>query len=504
LDYLYSPVLKYSVVQMLPFKILISIDRELANPVYQQIANRLISLIREGIIRPGASLPSSREMASLLQVHRKTIVAAYEDLSAQDWIETIPRKGVAVSKDLPETKPRSFKAASRVPAYGSNAIFNFSKISMPAPQASKAGEHRLIINDGFPDARIAPVSLLLKEYNRLFNQASMQRKLVYGDPAGALNLRIALAKFLSGTRGLNIGENNILITRGAQMAVYLTARMIIKPGSVVIVGEPNYSNSNMLFQYCGAKLLRVPVDENGIDVDSIEKICKKKKPDLLYIIPHHHHPTTVTLSSQRRMKLLQLIRNYNFPVIEDDYDYDFHYNSSPILPLASADHNGNVIYIGSITKSFTSTHKAGYMVAPGNFIQETLKIRRLIDIRGDNLMEEALAICFQNGDMQKHLKKSLKLYHQRRDLFCDLLKTETGNLISFERPSGGMALWATFNKRYALPLVAGKAASMGLYMSDGGFYNSATINYNALRMGFASLNEKEMEETVMILKKILK
>jgi GntR family transcriptional regulator/MocR family aminotransferase len=487
---------------MLPFKALLPVNKLSATPVYQQIANRLISLIHEGIIRPGAKLPSSREMATLLALHRKTIIAAYEELAAQDWITTVLRKGVIVSKELPEIKPRSFKTIAS--AYEHSALFNFSKLDIPPTDMSSDGGHRIIINDGFPDARLAPVDLLLKEYNRLFHLPAMQRKIVYGDLAGALSLRLALSKFLAETRGLNIAADNMLITRGAQMAIYIAATIIIKPGTTVIVGEPNYGMANMLFEYCGAKLIRVPVDENGIDVNVIEKICKKKKPGLLYIVPHHHHPTTVTLSSQRRMQLLELIRKYNFPVIEDDYDYDFHYNSSPILPLASADHNGNVIYIGSITKSFTSSLKVGYMVASQNFINETLHLRRLIDIRGDNLMEEALAVLFNSGDMQKHLKKSLKLYRQRRDLFCELLDNEIGKQLSFEKPAGGMALWVRFNKKNPLPAIAKQASAMGLFMSDGSFYNSPAINYNALRMGFASLNEKEMVESVRILKKALK
>jgi GntR family transcriptional regulator/MocR family aminotransferase len=489
---------------MLPFKILLPINKSLATPVYQQIANKLISLIHEGVIRPGAPLPSTREMAAILQVHRKTVIAAYEELAAQDWITSVLRKGVVVSTNLPEIKPRSFKAAARISSYAGNSNFNFQSISIPPTQMSAAGNHRIIINDGFPDARIAPVDLLLKEYQRLFHLPSIQRKIVYGELAGALSLRLALSKFLNETRGLNISENNMLITRGAQMAIYIAAAIIIKPGTTVIVGEPNYGMANMLFEHLGAKLIRVPVDDNGIDVDALEKICKKKKPGLLYIVPHHHHPTTVTLSSQRRMQLLALIRQYNFPVIEDDYDYDFHYNSSPILPLASAEHNGNVIYIGSITKSFTSSFKVGYMVAPQNFIAETLKLRRLIDIRGDNLMEEALAVLFDTGDMQKHLKKSLKLYHQRRDLFCDLLNNSIGKHISFEKPSGGMALWVRFNKKKLLPSISQQASALGLFINDGSFYNSGTVNYNGLRMGFASLNEKEMEEAVKVLGKVVR
>ena len=136
----------------------------------------------------------------------------------------------------------------------------------------------------------------------------------------------------------------------------------MKPGAAVIVGEPSYRMANMIFEHFGARLIKVPVDDNGIDVDAIENICKKKRPDMLYVIPHHHHPTTVTLSANRRMKLLDIIRNFKLPVIEDDYDYDFHYNKTPILPLASADHNGYVLYIGSITKSFASSVRIGYLV----------------------------------------------------------------------------------------------------------------------------------------------
>lgn len=489
---------------MLPFKILIAVNKKLDTPLYQQIANKLIGLIQEGIIRPGGPLPSSREMAAELMLHRKTIVAAYQELSAQDWITVVPRKGIMVSKDLPQIKPRSFKAKQKEPAYGVNAGFSFIQTNSPPAFASKAGTHRLIINDGFPDARLVPMDLLLKEYSKLFQQAPVQRRQEFGDQAGALSLRLAIIKFLSGTRGIHISGNHIIVTRGAQMALYIAARMLIQPGSVVVVAEPNYNTANTLFRELGAKLVPVAADENGIDVDDIERLCKKKKPDLLYIIPHHHHPTTVTLSSQRRMKLLELIRRHNLPVIEDDYDYDFHYNSSPILPLASADHNGNVIYIGSLTKSLSSAVRLGYMIAPENFISEALKIRRLIDIRGDGLLEESIAVLFNNGEIQKHLKKSLKLYHQRRDLFCHLLQNELGDAVSFNKPAGGMALWARFNKKHPLSAVAARASAMGLYMSDGNFYNSGTIQYNALRMGFASLNEKEMQEIIMIIKKALK
>jgi GntR family transcriptional regulator / MocR family aminotransferase len=257
---------------MLPFKTLVTIDKESATPVYLQIANRLTALIREGRIKPGSSLPPSREMSALLQVHRKTIVAAYEEMFAQDWIETIPRKGVIVSLHLPEIKPRSFRATDKIQGYDTGTGFHFQKTISVSSQASKAGSHRVILNDGFPDIRIAPLDSLYKEYRRLLRRPAMQRQAMYGNLAGSVNLRTAIAEFISQTRGIRCEVKNIQMARGAQMAIYMAANIILKPGATVIVGDPDYFMGDMIFQQCSAKLVRVPVDENGINVDAIEKI----------------------------------------------------------------------------------------------------------------------------------------------------------------------------------------------------------------------------------------
>lgn len=486
---------------MLPFKTLISIDKSLDTAVYLQIANSLVNLIRSGIIKPGIMLPGSREMAAILGVHRKTVIAAYEELFVQDWIETIPRKGVMVNQQLPEIKPRSFNPGKHKSGYSGDAVFSFKTLTTATAAPANTKEYKIIINDGFPDARIAPIGLLLKEYRNLFDGDTPNVLSMQGARAGSVRLRTAIASFLSGTRGLNITADNVLLSRGAQMSIYMVAAMILKPGSTVIVGEPNYFMANMIFEQFGATLIRVPVDENGIDVDAIERICRKKKPSLMYIIPHHHHPTTVTLSANRRMKLIQLITHYNIPVIEDDYDYDFHYSGNPIMPLASADHGGNVIYIGSLTKFLAPTLRVGYMAAPANFIQQVAQLKLMIDIRGDSLLEEALAALSAAGDIQRHLKKSVKLYHKRRDIFCDLLEQELKGIVSFTRPQGGMAVWAKFNKKYPLPVIAQRVAAQGLYMVNGSYYNTGSTNYNALRIGYASLNGKEMQQAVGIIKK---
>ena len=483
---------------MLPFSTIILLDRKAETAIYQQIANQLVKLIRDGIIQPGARLPGSRELAILLQVHRKTVVAAYDELYAQDWIDVIPRKGIFVSSRLPELKPKTFKALARQPAYGGSAGFSFNQLPAMPEFSLPKNKPRLIINDGSPDSRLAPMDLLLRAYKELFTERNYKKFIPQGSFAGTPPLREALTRFLTDTRGLTMSLDNLLITRGAQMAIYLAAQLILKKGDSVIVSRPNYFMADKVFEQAGARLLPVPSDDQGMDVDAVEALCKKKKPRMLYVVPHHHHPTTVTLSMDRRMKLLDIIRRYELVVIEDDYDYDFHYSSGPILPLASSGHGGNVIYIGSLTKSLTPSIRMGYMVAPPDFIAQATRLRRIIDIRGDHLQEDALAALIRNGDLARHLKKSGKIYHSRRDYFCDLLTRHLEGRIHFKRPDGGLAIWAT--STLPLPLLSARAATMGLLINDGSYYNDPAGN--GLRLGFASLQEKEMDEAVDILKRI--
>ena len=487
---------------MLPFQNLIIVDRKHPNPVYLQIANRLIQLITEGLLQPGSKMPSSRALSELINVHRKTIVAAYDEMASQDWIETTPRKGVVVSLKLPEIKPRSFNQKQKSAVYTAQSTFKF-RLPVPVNYPSTLDAYQLIVNDGLPDARIAPINELLTGYKGVFQNTSRRKTLPPGDAAGSVRLRNELCRFFAESRGLKINNENLLITRGAQMAIYLAVQLLLKPGSVVLVGNPSYYLADLLFREAGAIIQRVPVDENGMDVDWIAAFCKKKKPDLLYIIPHHHHPTTVTLNAARRMQLLDIIRQYQFPVIEDDYDYDFHYQSSPILPLASAKHAGMVIYIGSLTKALAPGFRLGYMIGNADIIFAAMQYRRVLDIRGDQPLEDALAKMFHNGVMQRHLKKSVKLYRERRDIFCDLLHSQLHRQISFTPPAGGMAVWTQFAPSVDLIKMSKQAAAKGLYISNGENYSNDGPKLNAIRMGFASLNEKEMKEVIKILSGII-
>jgi GntR family transcriptional regulator/MocR family aminotransferase len=288
------------------------------------------------------------------------------------------------------------------------------------------------------------------------------------------------------------------------MGAYLLCTSFLQTGDNVVVPSLSWAGGNMNFTQAGANLLKVRVDEYGMDVDELEQICKKMPVRMVYVTSHHHYPTTVALRADRRIQLLRLSEKYGFIIFEDDYDYDFHYLSKPLLPLASADQSGMVLYCGSFTKTISPAFRVGYLVASENVIRHLAKLRRIIDRQGDVMLENAMAELLQNGVVQKHLRKSLRLYKERRDILSGLLKDELADYVQFQVPDGGMAVWTVFDPKINLVTLAQRALQQELHISDGTWHHNAEQKANATRLGFASCTPKELEQCMEILSGLLK
>ena len=488
---------------MQPLSTLISIDKTSRQPVYLQIASQLTALIREGALRSGHRLPSTRQIAEWLDIHRKTAVQAYDELLAQGWLESRSGSGTFVAKQLPEVKPQRLSRESisdeqPPPSKG----FSFP----PAPHLDREvvkPNTSWHLDDGLPDMRLAPLEDLSRAYRSQLLMGTPYLRLGYGDTAGASRLRQVLSSYLSETRGVNCGPENILIVRGSVMGMYLASTGFVQPGDNVVVGEWNWGGANMNFQQAGAHLLTIPVDEEGIVVDELEQLCRRHTIRMVFVTSHHHYPTTVALCAARRVQLLRLAEEYGFIIFEDDYDYDFHYLGKPLLPLAAADRAGRVLYCGSFTKAIAPAFRVGYLVGPEDAIRRLAQLRRIIDRQGDTMLENAIADLLQSGIIQRYLRKSMRAYRQRRDLFCGLLKSELGNHVQFQVPDGGMAVWTYFDERIDLKQLSQKALQNDLYFSDGLLHHPHSPLPNATRLGFASSNPEELERCVEIMVRLL-
>lgn len=487
---------------MLPYTTLIQLNRESSVSLYVQLCSNFITLITNGTLQPSDAMPSTRVLSKMICVNRNTVKLAYEELISQGWAIAIERKGIFVLSNLPVIS-RHKAAPAETDPMSQGGAFSWDNPFKNGPQNYNFQKSILTIDDGFPDVRLTPVDLLMREYRSISKKFYGKNFLKYGFPMGAESLREALSRYLANTRGLKLNPENILITKGSQMGIYLSAQLLLRPKDKIAVGISNYRSADEIFRYSGVELLRIPVDEFGMDIDVLEDNLKKEPIRAVYIIPHHHFPTTVTMSIERRMKLLKLAKEYRFAIIEDDYDFDFHYNNKPYIPLASIDHNHNVIYIGSITKTFAPALRIGFLIAEPKFVQACSSLRQLIDKQGDSLLEEAFASLYNTGEMERHFRKSIRIYKERRDLFCEILHTNFSDVISFSVPEGGLAVWALFDKEINLAELSRRALKKDLQIADGSFYNNEVFKPNGLRLGFAALTEKEIIQSLELLRQII-
>ncbi|GAB3543499.1 aminotransferase-like domain-containing protein [Spirosoma fluminis] len=501
---------------MLPFKSLLQIKKSSATPVFVQISEQIGQLIRTGTLTAGQRLPGTRQLAELLNLHRQTIVAAYDEAMAQGWLESRTGSGTYVALHSQEARPQEFRTQDR--AQHPVALEQSGSLRRPNDTPGYAFESRpflarpvltnqsgLRLDDGFPDLRLAPMDELSRAYRSYFRWGNPQEHFGYSDTKGHLLLREQLSLHLNETRGLRTTPDNVLITRGSIMGMHLSCQVLLRPGDVVVTGETTWAGATMNFLNAGATIRTLPVDQYGMDVAALAELCSREFVRMVFVTPHHHYPTTVTLRADRRVQLLHLAEQYGFIILEDDYDYDFHYLSRPILPLASADDHGMVVYVGSLTKSVAPAFRIGYVVAPTALIGELARHRRIIDRQGDPMLEFAIGQLFKTGELKRHFRKALRTYHNRRDQFCALLSQELPDAVRFEKPDGGMAVWAVFDSTIDLERLAEDAGRAGLFLSSGVSHNPpGRRQLNGTRLGFASSNEAELEQAVAVLGKLIR
>ncbi len=487
---------------LVPYRSFIQVDRASATPVYLQVAHQLINAIQRGYLMEGHKLPGSRKLGKLLGLHRNTVVASYAELDAQGWIETHPSRGAFVRNGKHE-KPMKLRGGDgrALAVYPPQTGFPFKRWTV-LDNPFDHSPAKFSLDDGLPDPRLSHVGYLSRLLHTNMRRKSNQVKLGYSNSLGSEYYKENLANFLNLTRGLHISKKNILVTRSLELCIYMVAETLISSGDCVVVGELSYFATNMILKKAGADILTVPLDDEGLDVAAIRQLCERRPLRMVYITPHHHYPTTVMLSAQRRIELLELSTKYGFIILEDDYDYDFHYDGAPLLPMASADTDGMVVYVGTFGKSMAPGFRSGFIVAPDQLIAEMDKLLGVMDRHGDALTESALGEMIADGEMHRYLKKAVKEYRSRRDHLTQLLQDRLSAYIDFAIPTGGLAVWTKWPRSYNLMRFREACARHDLYLPRYLLYQSK--KYSGIRIGFGSLTPDELTEVVAAMEEVLR
>lgn len=471
----------------------LDVDPSEREPLYVRIGRAIADDIRRGRLRAGDALPGSRELAASLGVHRNTVLAAIRELVSEGYLVTHPARGTFVAHEVPEPSPK--RAPKRKAGL---QTLPYSLPPSPVVHVVDAPPATLSLAGGIPDVRLVPRQALARAI-RTALMTHGATTLSYGDPRGELALRSAIARFVAQTRSLPCTSEEILITRGSQMALFLTARSVLRPGDRVAVEALGYRPAWGALEAAFATLVPIPVDAGGLDVDALERTLRTTRIRAVYVTPHHQYPTTVALAPARRRRLLALAAEHDFVILEDDYDHEFHYDGRPLAPLASLDEAGSVLYFGTLSKVVAPGLRAGFVVAPATMIERLADLRRLVDRQGDATLERALAELLDEGIIARHVRRARRVYERRRDGFVAALHERFGAILRFSVPPGGTALFAYVDPSVDVPVWTQRAAARGLTLYPGARFAFDGKELGALRLGFSQLDDAERARVLDLL-----
>jgi GntR family transcriptional regulator/MocR family aminotransferase len=300
-------------------------------------------------------------------------------------------------------------------------------------------------------------------------------------------------------RGLACTADDVLVTRGSQMAIDLCARGLLQPGDRVAVETLGYRPSWDALRLAGAELVPVPVDASGLDVAAIARIAARRPLRAVYLTSHHQYPTTVTLSPARRLALAALAHEHELVILEDDYDHEFHYEGRPVPPLAAADDGGHVVYLGTLSKILAPGLRLGFLIAPPAVVARLGALRAAMDRQGDRPMEAAVAELIEDGEIERHVRRTRLAYLERRDALVHHLRARLGGALTFDVPRGGISIWAHVAPDLDIGRWLAACAKKNVHISAGGRYTFAGDDPGAFRLVFSASTPAELDRATAVM-----
>lgn len=479
-----SPVLKL-------IQDIVSLDRKNKEmPIYMQIAQRLKVLIENHSIENGDYLPGTRALAELLKVHRKTIIAAIEFLSEEEYVEILPNKGAKVSFVPIEIGNRNIENLSSVieksPYFISqNRILETEKVPTNASY---------FWNDGIVDERIFFEKLATKRTDLFFDNASTQKM-----QNAYKFLSFQYLKYINSVQNLKAAEGNILLVNSISLAIEIILEVLISVGDCVVTTNPGSYKVNMILQQKSALVKTIPMASGeGIDLTYLKNIHAKNKIKLLYLEPQSHYPTTTELSLVQRIAILQFAQKNEIIILENVSEGALSFSNKSIPSLYALDEFGWVIQVNSLEKSVSAQLFSTYILGPNNLIMELEKLYQYLNLFPVFGQMQFMTQLLQSQQLEKVWERNRKIYKQRRDHFFSKMAHLPIETIL---PKSGLAFWISFPWDIHLPKLKKTLAVQNVYLPDYCLFQSK--DYHALRLGYGHWDEEEQTQQIDILERCL-
>jgi GntR family transcriptional regulator/MocR family aminotransferase len=449
---------------------------DLARQIYRQIRQAIL----DGKLVRGTRLPATRELASRLSVARNTVGIAYEWLTAEGLISGRHGAGSFVEESaLPRDPHPPGGAAIRYRTI-------WKRFHPPVPRATPP---RFDFGVGMPDGALFPYADWRRAMARQIRASRLTSQ--YADPAGHQGLRESIARHVAVSRGVRVEPDDVIVTNGAQQAFDLIARVLLRRGATVALENPGYPMVRILMESMEAKVISVPVDDEGLVVDALPKNAA-----LAYVTPSHQFPMGMPMSNDRRIALLQWAERRNSVIIEDDYDSEFRFGGRPLETLQAADRNGRVIYVGSFSKSLLPALRLGFLIAPHGLRKPLRAAAHAASWFPQWPAQAALATYIDEGHLARHIRKMRRIYAERHAMIAATLQKDFAPWLVTIPAVTGMHLTATLRSRRRKHerKIAARAAARNVGFDLLSTHRSSGRPRPGLVLGYGSIATSDIEE----------
>jgi len=471
-------------------------QKTLSIPLHQQISNYMKNKIMTGEWTIGTKLPPQRHLAKLFQVNRSTIVTALDELAADGLIESKVGSGTRVINNtwglLTSTPPPDWIS------YVKSGIHkpNKSIIQQINKAEAEPGFIRLGTGELSPDLLPNEKMAGILQFNH-----ARPLSLGYAEPKGSLSLRKSVSAYLK-EKGIAASPESILIVSGGLQALQLIAIGLLDRGSTILHETPSYLNSVHVFQSAGMNLFGIPLDEEGIQCNSIPRIKRQHKAALLYTIPTFHNPTGTLMSEKRRLELMEVCQKEAIPIIEDDVYGDLWLEESPQKPLKANDTQGNVLYIGSMSKSLSPGLRIGWIAGPEPVIERLSDIKMQTDYGSSSVSQFAVDNWLRSGHYKEFLIELKIELRYRRNFTHQILKKHFSEIATWSIPKGGFYIWLKLQPKVSTRKLFDLALREGILINPGNVYDKHDDQHLRISYSYASL--EQLEEGLIQLAKLIK
>lgn len=463
-------------------------------PLHAQLTRALRAGILQGRFAGGSRLPPTRWLAEELGVSRNTVLAAYEQLRAEGFIEGRVGSGSYVSRHWPASAGSPSGPAEEALAaqsrYAARARETFRCDDMPGRAIPGV---RYSFQYGVPLTN----PLLTTAWARALSHAAGYTRPAYPAIQGVRELREAICDYLARRRGIHADPDDVLVVAGTQQALAVTMRVLLDPGDAAAIEEPHYFAIRMGLQIHGARVHRVPVDDEGLRAD----LLPEPAPKLVCVTPSHQFPTGAVMSLARRVELLEYAARHGSWIFEDDYDGEFRYDGRPLAALRSLDRQGRVIYVGTFSKAIFPALRLGYLLVPPALRRDFTAAKWAEDFGSPAVEQVALANFMRDGSFERHLRRSARTLKERRaTLIAGLSDCSRGRLeIADSRAGMHLVVWLRDRSRAEGDALIALARSRGLGLYPiSPYYAGDPPDRAGLLMGYCGLSVREIGEAIAI------